>query len=429
MGTLLIIDGDAASVQDLRTALVEREIDLKIIADGNESIEWANQNQPTCILLSIEMPRGSGYSICNRLRKDPGTLEIPLILASGQAGEDTITQHQQLKTHADHYVKKPYDLKNLLPILAVYFPKLKPLRAQTISDTEETIGMPVPPSTRPQPISEERTAMLSDRYGLKVHSDSPQGGRAEQRSAMAQDFFAEQLSTPQQDEQQANANKTIVAQGAPGKSDGAAGIAANKALPDESTCVDDAADAPALSRLASQDMLHQNKMLNQEVGYLREKIQSAEKELGRAAQQHAQSKKIAQDSQTQVQKLSEQMQGLQSQSERAQRQLEELRAIEAQLREQSQQLRRALDKSEQQRQELEQAQSSLQGQYQAEQEKLSSLQQTQQQMNAHIRGLRDEQEVLKNTHAGVRQSWGASRVALDQVIEKMEELVTSLRSA
>ncbi len=69
------------------------------------------------IIVCVELSRSSGYTICNRIKKDPDISEIPLILTSINATEETFEQHKKFKTSADGYLAKPFLPENLIDLM------------------------------------------------------------------------------------------------------------------------------------------------------------------------------------------------------------------------------------------------------------------------------------------------------------------------
>ena len=119
MGQILIIDRDASGLHALTEALAHEGLDATILATGAEGVDWAKQHHPDAILLCVELTGTSGYAICNRLKKDPALSKIPLVLASSEATPEVFDEHRRLKTRADGYVYKPYDIDAVLAELAI----------------------------------------------------------------------------------------------------------------------------------------------------------------------------------------------------------------------------------------------------------------------------------------------------------------------
>lgn len=105
--TLLCVEPDEAAVDVIRGALEPYGFEVTSIPNGEAAIEWARQNEPELIVVSVE-PRKVGYAVCNKLKRSPELAGIPLILTSGEETPQTFEQHKKLKSRADEYLLKPF---------------------------------------------------------------------------------------------------------------------------------------------------------------------------------------------------------------------------------------------------------------------------------------------------------------------------------
>lgn len=112
--TALIIDADGKTPATLKNLLAPYGFEFTVTENGPEAVNVARQAAPDIILLRAELPLTTGFSVCNRLRRNDDTRKIPLVLYSSNASDDVIDQHRNLKTHADHYLKLPLDPERLL---------------------------------------------------------------------------------------------------------------------------------------------------------------------------------------------------------------------------------------------------------------------------------------------------------------------------
>lgn len=111
--TLLCIEPDAATVAEIRRAFAPHGLRIESIPNGEQAMDWARQNHPALIVLSVE-PRKVGYAICNKLKRAPATRDIPLILISAEETMATFDQHKKLKSRAEEYLLKPLDRAELV---------------------------------------------------------------------------------------------------------------------------------------------------------------------------------------------------------------------------------------------------------------------------------------------------------------------------
>ncbi len=140
---ILLIENDAATAAELARALEARGVETRVTGDGKEGMEFARDERPDAIVLCVELPRMSGYSVCQKLRKDEGLKGIPLVLTSAEATEETFEAHRKLKARADAYLLKPFTAEALLEKLGelVQLPAA-PAAAElvTLDDVEELSG-------------------------------------------------------------------------------------------------------------------------------------------------------------------------------------------------------------------------------------------------------------------------------------------------
>jgi DNA-binding response OmpR family regulator len=109
----LCIEPDATTADQLRRLLAPNGFEVKNIPSGDEAMEWGRTHKPSVIVLSVE-PRKVGYAICNKLRRSPSLREVPLVLISSEETQAVLDQHKKLKAHADEYMLKPFEGKDLL---------------------------------------------------------------------------------------------------------------------------------------------------------------------------------------------------------------------------------------------------------------------------------------------------------------------------
>src|SRR5215469_8603686 len=109
----LCIEPDAATADQIKRLLTPNGFEVKNIPSGDEAMEWGRAHKPSVIVLSVE-PKKVGYAICNKLRRSPSLREVPLVLMSSEETQAVLDQHRKLKAHADEYMLKPFNGKDLL---------------------------------------------------------------------------------------------------------------------------------------------------------------------------------------------------------------------------------------------------------------------------------------------------------------------------
>ena len=109
--TLLVAD-DEKDIVDLVTYNLTREgFHVLAAADGLESLKIIRKNHPDIVILDWMMPEMDGLEVCRRLRQDPETSHIPVIMLTAKS--DTVDKILGLEMGADDYVTKPFHIREL----------------------------------------------------------------------------------------------------------------------------------------------------------------------------------------------------------------------------------------------------------------------------------------------------------------------------
>jgi two-component system alkaline phosphatase synthesis response regulator PhoP len=108
---ILVVDDEKDITDSLGISLESEGYNVVKANTGHDAIEKARVEIPDLILLDIMLPDMNGYEICNRLRKDPLTKLIPIIMLTGRGGlNDKI---EGLDLGADDYITKPFNVREL----------------------------------------------------------------------------------------------------------------------------------------------------------------------------------------------------------------------------------------------------------------------------------------------------------------------------
>jgi two-component system phosphate regulon response regulator PhoB len=108
----IVMIEDERDMADLVSARLRREgYKVDVAHDGNEGFEMVRSNPPDLVLLDLMLPGMSGTEIAARLRDDPRTAGVPIIMLTARTEESDIVVG--LKFGADDYVTKPFSLSVL----------------------------------------------------------------------------------------------------------------------------------------------------------------------------------------------------------------------------------------------------------------------------------------------------------------------------
>ena len=109
--TILIVD-DTESNIDILVHTLGRKFDIIVVLDGKSALEMVEKEKIDLILLDIVMPKMNGYEVCEKLKSNEKTKDIPIIFLTAKIDEKSIEKAYEMGG-AD-YVKKPFIIKELL---------------------------------------------------------------------------------------------------------------------------------------------------------------------------------------------------------------------------------------------------------------------------------------------------------------------------
>ncbi|MFC1799946.1 response regulator transcription factor [Candidatus Eisenbacteria bacterium] len=111
-GKVLVIDDEEYIQHILNFSFGAEGYDVVTAADGEEGIKKAKSEKPDIIVLDIMMPKMDGYEACKRLKTDPSTKSIPVILLTAKGRE--VDRKLGSQAGADDYVVKPFSPGRLI---------------------------------------------------------------------------------------------------------------------------------------------------------------------------------------------------------------------------------------------------------------------------------------------------------------------------
>lgn len=112
MSRILIIEDDPALIDLLGYNLRKAGYEVDVAYDGKDGLTQAQLKRPDLVLLDLMLPVMDGLEVCRRLRNDPQTSEILILMLTALSEEGD--QLVGFSVGADDYVTKPYSIRLLL---------------------------------------------------------------------------------------------------------------------------------------------------------------------------------------------------------------------------------------------------------------------------------------------------------------------------
>ncbi|MBI1405244.1 MAG: response regulator [Caulobacter sp.] len=108
---LLFVDDDPILREFAAVHLATDAMSIETAADGAEGLERIAELNPDLVLLDLEMPRLDGFEVLRRLRADPATARLPVIVVTGR--EDTGAIDRAFDAGATSFIAKPINWRLL----------------------------------------------------------------------------------------------------------------------------------------------------------------------------------------------------------------------------------------------------------------------------------------------------------------------------
>ncbi len=109
--SILIIDDDPDTIEFLRIVFTVRGRELTGAPTGTEGLRLARERHFDLILVDVMMPDIDGYEVCRRLRADPATANIPIVILTARSS--LVDQTLGLEAGADRFLIKPVGISIL----------------------------------------------------------------------------------------------------------------------------------------------------------------------------------------------------------------------------------------------------------------------------------------------------------------------------
>lgn len=129
--SILVVD-DNTDMRDYLKHLLEQRYVIRAAQDGVAALEMVAQHRPDLILTDVMMPRLDGFGLLRELRANPQTREIPIILLSARAGEES--RVEGLEAGADDYLTKPFSTREMLARVEANLKMAQVRRAATLQE-------------------------------------------------------------------------------------------------------------------------------------------------------------------------------------------------------------------------------------------------------------------------------------------------------
>ncbi|NMF59320.1 response regulator transcription factor [Pseudanabaena yagii] len=112
MSTVLVVEDSVTQREMIEDLLKGSGLIVKTAGDGIEALEQMQGSCPDIVVMDIVMPRMNGYELCRRIKTDPKTERVPVVMCSSKGEE--FDRYWGMKQGADAYIAKPFQPQELV---------------------------------------------------------------------------------------------------------------------------------------------------------------------------------------------------------------------------------------------------------------------------------------------------------------------------
>jgi DNA-binding response OmpR family regulator len=115
-GRVLVVD-DSSVIRDLIAVNLELEgFAVDVAEDGQAALEYVARRHPDLVTLDVVMPRLGGFETAARLRGDPETAGIPIVIVTARASAADLERGEEIGV--DGYLTKPFEPAELVALVS-----------------------------------------------------------------------------------------------------------------------------------------------------------------------------------------------------------------------------------------------------------------------------------------------------------------------
>ncbi len=127
---ILIVEDEEAISTLLDYNLSREDFETRIAVDGEDALLKTQEFHPDIVILDWMLPKVSGIEVCRRLRQNPDTRNLPIIMLTARSEESD--RIRGLDTGADDYLTKPFSTAELVARVKAVLRRIRPALVEDI---------------------------------------------------------------------------------------------------------------------------------------------------------------------------------------------------------------------------------------------------------------------------------------------------------
>jgi DNA-binding response OmpR family regulator len=108
---VMFIDGEPSLRKNVTSHLSELGLEVVAVGDGDGALAALRERRPDIVCIDVNLPRMSGYEVCEQIRSDPQLAGLPVLMTCDRASPEA--RAHSYEAGADVHLGKPYSLARL----------------------------------------------------------------------------------------------------------------------------------------------------------------------------------------------------------------------------------------------------------------------------------------------------------------------------
>jgi DNA-binding response OmpR family regulator len=125
---ILVAEDERDVAELVRYTLAREGFEVVVAANGADALRHAKESRPDLVLLDLMLPQVNGWELCRRLKQDPATKALPVIMLTARSEEGDKILGFELG--ADDYVTKPFSTRELVARVRAVVRRTRPAEAK-----------------------------------------------------------------------------------------------------------------------------------------------------------------------------------------------------------------------------------------------------------------------------------------------------------
>lgn len=118
---ILIVEDEESLLKLESILLTSKGFEVKGVTNGRAALEEIQKSHPDLVLLDIMLPEMDGFEVCKKIKEDPQTREIPVIMLTAKKTREDMEKGKEVG--ADCYITKPFKSAMVIETIQRYISK------------------------------------------------------------------------------------------------------------------------------------------------------------------------------------------------------------------------------------------------------------------------------------------------------------------